>query len=520
MRGQFDTPNSRVQHDVSATSWGAEDRTPATTRRTVGNTATFRTDPRRSVVSADLAVVGGTLATADRMVDAGLAVKDGTIVAVGTREELPSADRIIDVGGNVVMPGVVDPHVHIDGFNSIERYRTGTAAAALGGVTSIINFAWQTWNGTRERDADGSVWNDSGSLLDAIKRQRDRASEAHVDYGLHATVTAEDRSVFDEFATLPDVGVTSVKFFTTYDVGVSNGFLRTAFERLASMGLVALVHTEDDSVCKALTDEKREVGERNPTAYPASRPNYAEAMALSDALTLARETGCRYYGVHTTCGAACDELAAPRTDGSLIRGETCTHYTVLTDSTYAEQGMRALQAPPLRTDDDIEALFAALRDGTLSVVSTDHVASERTEKTAGDWWDTSLGVNSLQTSLPVFHDEAIVRRGLPFPFLIRVMCMNPAKTFGLPNKGRLRVGADADFVVFDPDETHRIDSADNVSSADYSVYDGREVTGQVKQTFVRGKLVADSGEIVASPGHGDYLSREIPEWQSGGIICD
>jgi dihydropyrimidinase len=450
------------------------------------------------------------------MVEAGLAVEDGTIVSIGQRENLPSADRIVDVDGDVVMPGVVDPHVHFDGFNSIELYRTGTAAAALGGVTSIINFAWQTWDGRRERDADGSVWNDSGSLLDAIKRQRDRASEAYVDYGLHATVTAEDRSVFDEFAGLPDVGVTSVKFFTTYDVGVTDGFLRAAFEHLSSVGLIALVHTEDDSVCKALADEKSEAGERDPTAYPASRPDYAEAMALSNALTLARETGCRYYGVHTTCGAACDELAAARTDGSLIRGETCTHYTVLTESTYAEQGMQALQAPPLRTEDDIEALFRGLRDGTLSVVSTDHVASERTEKTAGDWWDTSLGVNSLQTSLPVFHDEAVVRRGLPFPFLVRVMCTNPAETFGLPNKGRLRVGADADLVVFDPDETHRIDAADNASRADYSVYDGREVTGRVKQTFVRGKLIADSGEIVASPGHGDYLSRELPEWQSRG----
>lgn len=180
-------------------------------------------------------------------------------------------------------------------------------------------------------------------------------------------------------------------------------------------------------------------------------------------------------------------------------------------------GTVALQSPPLRTARDRDAMFAALDDGTLSVVSTDHVASTRAEKTVDDWWDCSFGVNSLQTSLPVFHDEAVVNRGYSLPFLVRVMCTNPARTFGLPRKGRLDVGADADFVVFDPTETHRIDAADNASRADYSVYDGREVTGRVEQTYVRGELVADDGEIVADPGHGSFLRREVPDWQSRGV---
>ncbi|GCF14449.1 dihydropyrimidinase [Haloarcula mannanilytica] len=466
-------------------------------------------------MGADLRVVGGTLATAQGTIEAGFAVEDGTIVAIGDEQHLPNAEHTLDVAGNMVLPGVVDPHVHINGFNSIDTYETGTAAAARGGVTTVINFAWQTWTGERERDADGSVWADSGSLLDAIDRQRESASEAYVDYGLHATVTAEDRTVFDEFEAVVEAGVPSFKFFTVYDVGVSNGFLRLAFERLADLDAVAVLHTEDDSVCQALTAERRRTDRGHPTDYPGSRPDYAEAMALSDAVSLATETDCKYYGIHTTSRAAVDELATAREDGTRVRGETCPHFTTLTEDAYAEQGTMALQSPPLRTADDVEAMFESLRDGTLDVVSTDHVASTQAEKTVENWWDCPFGVNSLQTALPVFHDEAINRRGLPYSFLVRVLSRNPAQTFGLPQKGRLAVGADADFVVFDPSETYEISATDNASLADYSIYDGREVTGKVRETYLRGRLVADDTGVVGSP-RGEYLARDVPTWDPQG----
>ena len=464
-------------------------------------------------MSVDLVVSGGPVATASGMIDAGFAVDDGTIVAIGAPDSLPAADCTLDLDGNVVLPGVVDPHVHLDGFNSIDSYRTGTAAAALGGVTSVINFAWQTWTGERERDADGSVWANTGSLVSAVDRQRAKATDALVDYGLHATVTAEDPSVLAEFADVVEMGVTSVKFFTAYDIALSNGFLYRAFDRLADLGAVALVHTEDAAVCQALTDQHRCAGRSRPTDYPSARPDYTEAMALADALTLARQTGCQYYGVHTTSALACRELAEARDDGRQIRGETCTHYTALTESAYETDGMLALQAPPLRTERDVDTLFDALADGTLSVVSTDHVASTRREKSAEAWWDCPFGVNSLQTSLPVFYDEAVESRGYGLPFVVRVMCTNPARTFGLPRKGDIAVGKDADFVVFDPTATHTISEADNASRADYSIYDGREVTGDVKRTYVRGELVADEGRIVADPGHGQFLQRDLPEWR-------
>lgn len=131
-----------------------------------------------------------------------------------------------------------------------------------------------------------------------------------------------------------------------------------------------------------------------------------------------------------------------------------------------------------------------------------------------EWWEDPFGANDLQTSLPVFHDEAVNKRGFSYPFLVRVMCTNPAQTFGLPKKGTLEPGTDADLVLFDPNETYTISAQDNASVADYTIYDDREVTGKVKQTYLRGELIANEGEVVGSPGQGEYISRECPVWSN------
>jgi dihydropyrimidinase len=169
-------------------------------------------------------------------------------------------------------------------------------------------------------------------------------------------------------------------------------------------------------------------------------------------------------------------------------------------------------APPIRKPDDIEAMFEYLDSGTLDIVSTDHCAYTRESKQTENWWDSSFGANSLQVSLPVFHDAAVNERGRSYPYLVRKMCHNPAQVYGMPNKGSLDPGTDADLVVFDPDEEYTITADDNASKADFSIYEGRTVTGRVKKTFVRGELVADDGEIVADPGQGRFVDRVTPEW--------
>lgn len=459
-------------------------------------------------MTVDLIISNGTLVTPNELIECDVAVNEGKIAAIGDKRTLPAAAETVDASGLLVMPGVVDPHVHIDGYLSTDTYEAGTSAAALGGITSCINFAWEAWVG------DLSVWDEEGTLLEAIHRQKEKGERSLIDFGLHGAITREDPAVFDEFADMIDEGVTSVKMFTAYEIGLSNGFINRVFEHVGNHDMVAVLHTEDESVCEHLTARLKAEGKGHPRYYPRARPDYAEAMAAESAVRMAREADAKYYGIHTTSRKAADVLASYRTDGSGVRGETCTQYLALDESAYEEQGSLPIMAPPLRTPDDRDALFGHLHDGALSVVSTDHNAFKRADKTVENWWDSSFGANGLQTSLPVFHDEAVNERGFSYPFLVRVMCTNPARTFGLSGKGTLEPGTDADIVLFDPNESYTISAADNASVADYSIYEGKEVTGRVKKTYLRGELIADDRAVVGEPGYGEFVNRDRPNWRA------
>ena len=455
-------------------------------------------------MTVDLIVAGGTVVTSESTFEGSIAIDDGTIVAVGDESSMPSASNRVDATEQLVMSGVVDPHVHVDERFSIDTHETATKAAALGGITTLIAFAWQ-------RSEEESTT--ARTLVDGIEQKKENAANALIDYSFHGTIWREDLSILDEIGDAVREGITSFKLFTAYEVGVQNGFLDRVFERIASEDGVAVLHTEDGSVCDDITARFKENGKGDAESYPQSRPDYAEAMAAEDAVRMATEAGCKYYGIHTTCRKSADVLDSFRQEyPHLVRAETCTHYTTKDDSIYAELGNLPMLAPPIRKPDDIEAMFEYLDSGTLDIVSTDHCAYTRESKQTENWWDSSFGANGLQVSLPVFHDAAVNERGRSYPYLVRKMCHNPAQVYGMPNKGSLDPGTDADLVVFDPDEEYTITADDNASKADFSIYEGRTVTGRVKKTFVRGELVADDGEIVADPGQGRFVDRVTPEW--------
>jgi dihydropyrimidinase len=459
-------------------------------------------------MSVDTVIQGGTVVTADDTIEASVAIDEGEIVAVGSRAAMPDAENSVDASGLLVMPGVVDPHVHVDDMFSVDSYETATAAAALGGTTTYIDFAWQAWVG------ELSIFDAEGTLLEGIERKREKGESALVDYGLHGAITRETQGVLDELPDVLDAGVTSIKMFTAYEHGLSNGFMNRVFKRLADLDGVAVLHTEDPSVCDDLTERFQEEGKGDPEWYPRSRPDYAEAMAAGDAVRMATEAGCRYYGIHTSCRKSAAVLADFREQygSDMVRAETCTHYTTLTDDVYEELGNKPMIAPPIREQDDVEAMFEHLSRGSLDVVSTDHCGYKTESKDVENWWESTFGANGLQVSLPIFHDAAVNDRGFSYPFLVRTMSRNPARIFGLSKKGAITPGMDADIVLFDPTETYTVTAADNASEADFSIYEGREVTGRVKKTFSRGELVADDGEIVGTPGHGEFVPREIPNW--------
>jgi len=458
-------------------------------------------------MTVDSIIHGGTVVTAESVRETDIAIDGGQIVAIGGASTLPEANEIIDATDRIVMPGVVDPHVHVADMFSGDTYRTATAAAALGGVTTIIDFGWQAWTG------ETSPYDTESSLKNGIERKRSKADDAVVDYGLHGGITREDPSVLDELDAAIDAGVTSFKLYTTYEMGVSYGFMERVFERLSDLDGVAVVHTEDPTICDSRTEQLQEEGRGDPTDYPASRPDYAEAVSAGTAARLAVEHGTKYYGFHTSSRKALAELARVRDQGiENIRAETCTHYTALDESVYADCGNLAMISPPIRTKEDQYALFDHLRRGTLDVVSSDHCGYTRAEKETENWWDSAFGANGLQTELPVFYDEAINKRNFSLPFLVRVKSTVPARLFGMPQKGTIAPGADADLIIFNPGATYEITADNNASVSDFTLYEGREITGAVESTFVRGERVVENGDLVGEPGLGEFVCRETPDW--------
>ena len=459
-------------------------------------------------MTIDTVITGGTVVTETGQYEASVGVNGGEIVAVGRESTLPDAEETVDASGQLVLPGVVDVHVHVADQFSEDSYRSATEAAAIGGTTTYVDFAWQAWTG------DLSPFDAEGTLLDGIERKQEKAGDAVIDYGLHGSITREDPAVLEEIPDAIKAGVPTFKMFTAYEIGLSNGFMNRVMKRLADENAVGVFHTEDTSVCEDLVAQFQEEGKSDATWFPKSRPDYSEAMAAEDAVRMAAEAGMQYYGIHTSCREAADVLETfqEKHGSELVRAETCLHYTVLDNSIYKEMGNLPVIQPPIRGEDDVEAMFEYFDDGVLNVLSTDHCAYRREQKEGVPWWDTNPGANALQTSLSVFYDEAVNSRGYDPSFVVETMCSNPSRTFGIPRKGTLDPGTDADIVLFDPDASYTITADDNVGAADYTIYEGREVTGRPTKTFVRGEVVAEEGRAVGEPGHGQFLEREVPDW--------
>jgi dihydropyrimidinase len=453
----------------------------------------------------DTVIAGGEVVTADDVFEASVAVDGEEIVAVGDRGSLPEARETVDATGRYVMPGLMDAQTHVHDRSSIDTHETAGMAAAAGGITTYMDFSWMY--------VDHQPHKASRSLMDGIRAKQQKAEgKAVVDYALHGGITDDQEGVVDELEAAHEAGVTSFKMFTGGTFPVGYGLINLVMERLGELGGVGVFHTEEADVCDRLAERLRAEGKSDPRYFADSRPDYAEAMAADTVLRSAQAHDAKYFGIHTTSRAAADAIDRFRDDGSLVRAETCTHYTVYDESEFDRRGNLVKIAPPLRTPDDVEAMYEYLESGTLDLVSTDHCSYKREQKAVENWWDSTSGANQLQTSVPVFFDEAVDRRGYSPSFVVEKMSTAIADTYGMPDKGTLDPGTHADIVVFDPDAPYTVSAEENFSKADFSVYEGREVTGRVETTFVRGEKVYDDGEIHVPAGYGDFVAREVPDW--------
>ena len=439
----------------------------------------------------DLGIENGTVVRGSGRTQVNVYVSAGRVAAFAS-DQLPARKRY-DAGGLLVMPGMVDTHVHLmdPADTSREDFPNGTSAAAKAGVTTIVEHT------------HGKPVRDVADLVEKVEYLSDRAC---VDFGLAAHAWPNR---IDAVGDLWRAGVSFFKVFTCTTHGVP-GFdaatLRALLKETAKNGATCLVHCEDESITSALESTLRTAGRDDPNVIAEWRHPDAELVALSVVSRLAELTGARVVTAHLSSPRAVALVADAARAGTDIYGETCPQYLTLEAGELLTQGGLRKFTPPARAagPTDLEAMWAAVADGSVSHIATDHAPSTLEQKTSASIWDVHFGLPGLDTTMPILLDAAA--HGLiTYERLVQVYAERPATVYGLaPRKGRLEVGADADLILVDPSLKWTITREELRSKAGWSPYEGRRITGRTTNTFLRGQLVTEPGSV-ADAGIGRFV---------------
>ncbi|MCL2009783.1 MAG: dihydropyrimidinase [Synergistaceae bacterium] len=447
----------------------------------------------------DLALKGGTIVTQDDVFEGDLAILGEKIAAVG--REL-SADKILDVSGMVVLPGAIDPHVHMalpvqGGERSCDDFASGTMAAASGGVTTIIDFTV----GSRE-----------STMAEDLEKRLAAAGDSFIDYAFHAEVVGWTPARLDDIRTVAEMGVRSFKFFTAYASSgrrADNGQLLESMRVLAELDALAIVHAEDEEIIKAILDKMPEERKSGMTALGVSRPDLCEASAVASVAWLARSAGARVHIVHLSSRLGLRELMKAREDGTDITAETCPQYLLLTDEAYLREDARFFSAAPaLRTAADQEALWDALARKDVSFLATDHCPFTNEQKAwRGRFDKLPYGLPGVELLLPLAYSEGVMKGRFSLSDLVDLTSTAAAKLYGLyPRKGNLMPGADADIAVIDPKAEWTVKASGLRSKSGFSPYEGMALQGNIFATISRGEPIFLDGEFKGRSRRGRFLA--------------
>jgi dihydropyrimidinase len=456
-----------------------------------------------------LLITNGLLAAGDFESTGDLLCEDGKIVQVGGNPlpHRPSDAQCIDARGKIVMPGGVDVHTHLNldagGVISCDDFFSGTAAAACGGTTSIV---------------DHPAFGPPGCALDyQINKYHELAgARALIDYGFHGVIQHVDENALSMMETLAGQGITSFKIYLTYAYKLSDAEVFKAFRRARELGLIICVHPENDGVIGTLRDEFRAAQKTAPCFHPRSRPPECEAEAINRMILLARMAdNAPLYIVHLTCGLGLDYIQFARNRGQRnLWAETCPQYLLLDESAYSRPGLEGLKfimCPPLRSPADREALWRGL-EHDIDTIATDHCPFMfGTQKIMGadDFTRCPSGVPGIEERIPLMYSEGLAKKRISLRRFTELCCETPAKLFGLyPRKGVLAPGADADIVILDPEKKQTLGISSLHSNVDYCAYEGMEIQGSIEYVISRGDVIVQHGELRGEPGRGKFLKRD------------
>ena len=457
---------------------------------------------------ATVLIQNGTIVNADSTVTADLLI-DGALVRE-VRAGIPAnaADKVVDASGLLLLPGGIDAHTHLDmpfgGTNSADDFETGTRAAAIGGTTTIVDFAIQT-RGTKMRAALDTWW-------------RKAEGKACIDYGLHMIITDLPDTGLEDMDDMVREGVASFKLFMAYPnvLMVDDATIFKAMRRTAKNGALICMHAENGSVIDVIVQQALAEGKTAPIYHALTRPTVAEAEAVNRAIAMAEIAGVPVYIVHLSSEDALNQVREARDRGLPAFAETCPQYLLLSlEDNMVDKGWEGAKyvfTPPLREKRNQSKLWDGLRRDNLQVVSTDHCPfCFEDQKVLGknDFTKIPNGGPGIENRLQLLHHHGVGLGNLTLNRFVELVSTAPARIFGMyPNKGVLAPGSDADLVLWDPVSDHIISATTHHMRVDYSMFEGFRVRGNARDVYSRGELIVSGGKFIGKPGRGQYLRRE------------
>ncbi len=459
----------------------------------------------------DIVITDSHLVLPQGIIDKNIVIDDGKIVSI--TNDVPSCDHKINGNGLVSIPGSIDTHIHYGVYSPIDKAATTEShAAAIGGITTMMRML---------------RLGDSYKL--SLKSQLEASSNSHyIDYTIHASIF--NKQQIDEMKFCVENGIASFKLYmnlggdishvymdmkpgTNYlheaKVDVTLEIIESVVKNAASLGCPVLVHAEDYESCACGIKTAKEKKQDGLGAWSESRSPESEVKAIRTVSKFARDYGCTIYFVHIGSSRALEQIKEEKTNGTRIYVETCPHY--LTLSYEKQDGYLAKVMPPIRSSNDIEAVWRAISTNQIDTIGTDHVANKLKLKLGGsDVWDALPGFPGIGTELPIMLSEGVNKDRISIEHLVNLTSTNAAKIFGMfPQKGVLQQGSDADISLIDLKKEKKVSNELFGAFSDYTVYEGMNLKGWPVKTLVRGELIADDFEVVGKRGFGKFVKRTI-----------
>jgi dihydroorotase len=450
-----------------------------------------------AVLIVDLALVNARAYVHKVIVDCSIAINDGRILKIGKETNMPKSDVRFDLKNLLVLPGLIDAHVHLRDEEKAykEDFHSGTAAAAAGGMTTVLDMP------------------NNNPVTMSVETLRNRILIAENKILVNVGFFSEFPKDRSEIQGIVREGASAFKLYMAEQVGgldIDNDQAITeAFKTVGGFGVLAAAHAEDEQTLKRNENKLRSTGQNDINAFLKAHSEAVEVKAVEHLLRLANFVGMRLHFCHITTEAGLKKITEARESGMPITCEATPHNLLLSSEDLRRIGALALTKPPVREKHDIDALLEAVRTGRVDIISSDHAPHALREKEVESIWDVKAGIAGLETTLPLLLTE--IKRGrINIDDLVKMMSEKPAEIFKLKNRGSLKEGNHADLTIVDLKRRHKIDASNFFSKAKFSPFDGVVVMGKPVKTIVAGQLAMDEGEIVARPGSGRIIRRGRP----------